>query len=97
PDEPVVRRSVAARLGYDPFVDGPGRVVRVVLSLSARRLRASIEITDESGDLLGTNQLSPRVRDCDTLASAVELAIALAIDPLHASGAAGGPQQGTLP
>jgi hypothetical protein len=86
PDEPEVRRSVAARLGYDPFVDGPGRVVRVVLSLAARRLRASIEITDESGDLLGTNQLSPRVRDCGTLASAIELAIALAIDPLHASG-----------
>jgi hypothetical protein len=97
PDEPEVRRSVAARLGYDPFVDGPGRVVRVVLSLAARRLRASIEITDENGDLLGTNQLSPRVRNCDTLASAIELAIALAIDPLLASGPVHAPSPSPSP
>jgi hypothetical protein len=88
PDEGVLKRAVSARLGYDPFIEGHKvRSVRAVLGPQGRWLRASIELRDADDELLGTNQLTPRVRDCDILASAVELAIALAIDPLRASGA----------
>src|SRR5260221_407237 len=58
PDEGAVRRSVAARLGYDPFVETGGRTVRATLGERGRWLRASIEITDENGELLGQNQLT---------------------------------------
>jgi hypothetical protein len=85
PDEESVRRAVAARLGHDPFVEvDPRRTVRATIGKKGPWLRVSIELSDESGELLGTNQLTPRVRDCHTVASAMELAIALAIDPLHA-------------
>jgi hypothetical protein len=91
PDEPAVRRAVAARLGYDPFVDGDGaagmidRTVRVTIGPSGHWLRATIELVDETGELVGAHQLAPRLRGCDALASAMELAIAIAIDPLRAS------------
>jgi hypothetical protein len=86
PDEEAVRRAVSARLGHDPFVlVDPRRTVRATIGKKGPWLRAVIELSDENGELLGTNQLTPKVRDCDTLASAMELQIALAIDPLHAS------------
>jgi hypothetical protein len=89
PDEPAVRLAVAARLGYDPFVDGAaGRTVRVVLAPAGRWLRASIELVDELGELQGVHQLAPHLHGCDALASAMELAIAIAIDPLRATGVA---------
>jgi hypothetical protein len=87
PEAPALRRAVAARLGYDPFVEPAGRSLRAVIGWKGRWLYASIELTDENGELVGTNQLTPRVRNCDTLASAVALAIALAIDPLHTAAA----------
>jgi len=94
PDEPAVRLAVAARLGYDAFVEGetPGspagtidRTVRVTLAPSGRWLRATIELVDENGELLGAHQLAPRLRGCDAIASAMELAVAIAIDPLRAT------------
>jgi hypothetical protein len=87
PDEDEVRRAVVARLGYDPFVDaGEERTVRAELAPVGRALRARIDLI-EGDEVLGSNQLTLKLRGCDELASAMELAIAIAVDPIRAAGA----------
>ena len=84
PDEAAVRGAVAERLGYDPFAgDAPESVV-VKLKRTDRGLRAEVEIRDRSGHATGARSLdSASARnDCTELASALALAVALAIDPL---------------
>jgi hypothetical protein len=83
PDESEVRKAVAQRLGYDPFGERPLSTVAVTVGRSAKGVRARIEITDAAGEPTGSRELTSRQADCMELAWAVELAISLAIDPLH--------------
>lgn len=55
----------------------------VTVGKSAKGLRARIELTDAAGEPSGSRELTSRQADCLELAWAVELAISLAIDPLH--------------
>jgi hypothetical protein len=83
PDEPEVQKAVVARLGYDPFGERPLSTIAVTVGRSQRGLRARIELTDAAGEVTGSRELTSRQADCLELSWAVELAVSLAIDPLH--------------
>jgi hypothetical protein len=74
---------VAARLGYEPFNDQADERVRAVIQPSGHGLEARIELTDAKGSPKAERRLVSRQRDCAELASSVELAISIAIDPFR--------------
>lgn len=81
PDERWVHASVGARLGRDPFVDdAPTRVVVNISRGAPPALVALVEVTRPDGRV-GKRTLDSPTGDCLELASAVELAVSLALDP----------------
>lgn len=81
PDERWVHASVGARLGRDPFVDdAPTRVVVNISRGAPPALVALVEVTRPDGRV-GKRTLESPTGDCLELASAVELAVSLALDP----------------
>lgn len=81
PDESWVRAAVSARLGRDPFVNDAATRVQVdITSQTPPSLTAQLVVTRENGRV-GKRQLESPSGDCMELASAVELAISLALDP----------------
>jgi hypothetical protein len=87
PDAAAIRAGVRSRLGYDPFSDQANDCMRVTLRESGRVLEARIELADAQGKLRALRRLVSRNRDCAELASSVELAMAIAIDPLVSTAA----------
>ncbi len=81
PDEGAMRRSVAERLGYDPFHDEGGRTLRARVDRPSE-WAVEIRLLDPEGVLIGERQLSSPGNDCAELASSTALAIAIALDPL---------------
>ncbi len=82
PDEPALRDAVAVRLGYDPFTPDRGPLLNATVRRAGGGLRASIEMRNDAGAVVGARELSSTHADCVELASFVALAISLAIDPL---------------
>ncbi len=82
PDEQAMRRSVAERLGYDPFHPEGSRALRARVDRSATEWTVDIQLLDAQGALIGERQLSSPGGDCTELASSAALAIAIALDPL---------------
>jgi hypothetical protein len=82
PDEPLMRQLVAARLGYDPFRDQSQRAIAVTITRDPKGFRAVLELRDDTGKVVGTRTLSSTSSDCNELASAIALALTIAIDPL---------------
>ena len=82
PDEESVRAAVAARLGYQPFSPGAPRTVTVTVRGDEHGLVAHVELSDALGEVNGVRRITSPRRDCGELASALELAVAIAIDPL---------------
>lgn len=80
PADVSLRESMAARLGYDPFVaDGRHRLL-VQLGGSRGRLRALVTLTEPDGAALGRRALrAPRGR-CAELFATVALAASLAVE-----------------
>jgi hypothetical protein len=87
PDLATIQAGVAARLGYDPFSDRAGDLVRATIQQSGRGIEARIEMTDAKGSPRAERRLLSHQRDCAELASSVELAISIAIDPFRLSSA----------
>lgn len=83
PDGATIQAGVAARLGYEPFNDRADDCVRAIIQPSGHGLEARIELTDAKGSPKAERRLVSRQRDCAELASAVELAISIAIDPFR--------------
>lgn len=81
PSVQQIRASVAARLGYDLSSAGEALVL-VRFSRTDTELHADLQLFDAEGTEVGSRQLSGRSGACRELADSVELAIALAIDPL---------------
>lgn len=82
PDEQWVRSAVAGRLGRDPFSPDAATVVRARIdSAQEGGLTALVEVERADGTT-GRRSLDSPAGDCLELASAVELAITLAIEPL---------------
>lgn len=81
PDERWVRSAVSARLGRDPFDAAGENAVSVQLArASGAALVATVEVV-RPGGRVGRRTLDSPTGDCLELASAVELAISLALDP----------------
>jgi hypothetical protein len=81
PDEAALRGAVASRLGYDPFRADAPRTITAAIARAGAALRAVVKLSDASGKVTGTRQLSSEQNDCSELLGAVTLAISLAIDP----------------
>jgi len=82
PDEAWVRGAVAARLGRDPFDASAATAVRARIDRGeGPALEAQVEVERADGTT-GRRRLDSPTGDCLELASAVELAITLAIEPL---------------
>ena len=84
PDEAAVRDAVSSRLGYFPFDSRADRTVRARITSAGAGagLRAEVALVAPNGEVTGGRQLSTPTGDCAELASAMELAISIAIDPL---------------
>jgi hypothetical protein len=82
PDATAIRTGVAARLGYDPFQAQAEDRVHAAIRQVGRLLEARIELVDGHGQLKAQRRLVSHQHDCTELASSVELAIAIAIDPV---------------
>ncbi len=80
PDEATLRRSVAARVGYDPFFPWAKRTVVASLARRSRDFVAIVSLVDEQGVAHGDRELRAS-GDCAELLDAMALAIAIAIDP----------------
>jgi hypothetical protein len=81
PEEPELRRSVAARLGYDLFF--PWAAVTVVVEITKARARgfhARVEIVDSHGLVRGQRAIDATSEDCGDVVRAVALAISIAVD-----------------
>ena len=82
-DLATLQAGVAARLGYEPFSDQAEDLVQVTIQQSGHGLEARIEMTDAKGSPKAERRLVSRQRDCAELASSVELAVSIAIDPFR--------------
>ncbi len=91
PNEEVIRRGVAARLGREGFDASADRRLRVEMSGHKLGFSARINVYDASGELAGTRSIATAESDCGELVHAMELAIAIAIDPLYTLGAGQAP------
>ena len=91
PDVVAIQAGVAARLGYEPFDERAGELLRATIHQSGHGLEARIEMTDANGGLKAERKLVSHQRDCAELASAVELAVSIAIDPFRMAPSPPGP------
>ena len=80
-EEPVLRRAVARRLGYDPFVGVSDNIVVAELRGEANGLSARVLVVEKGKIVGGTRELVSNTQDCEELLLAVALAISIAIDP----------------
>jgi hypothetical protein len=80
PSEHALREAIADQLGYYPFSDEGDSLIAVSVRHAGGELRARIELSDNDGRRVGARELS--AASCDELASAIELAVGLAIDAL---------------
>ena len=95
PDAEVVQQAVRARLGYDPFREPAEIVIRAAVGRQGKDLRARVVLESAEG-ASGERSFDSQRSDCTEIASAMELAIAIAIDPLSA-GRAGPTEPEILP
>src|SRR3954466_11584478 len=72
-DEQSLRDAVSARLGYDPFDSKSTRALSVAIARERKGLRATVELRDAAGQVLGTRELTST--SCTELASALGLAV----------------------
>jgi hypothetical protein len=85
PDAQAFADGVAGRLGYEPFDAGADGLVRVTVGRRERALEARIEMVDANGKTKAERLFTSRRSDCAELAATMELAIAIALDPFHAT------------
>ncbi len=81
PDEEAIRQAVAARLGYEAFKADAILGIAVSVSKDEHLLRARVLLERANGQSIGERELTSGPYECTELASAIELAISIAIDP----------------
>ena len=84
PNEASFRRKVAARLGYDPFVEKAARAVEIKFAVSGKRVSATTRLRmPTKPDSVRSLEEAPD--HCEELSDAVAAGVAVAIDPVRAS------------
>lgn len=82
PDEAVLKDAVHRQLGYAVFERTPvTRVIDVSVVRVRGRFVARLSLRSDIGEALGSREIESRGTTCEELASALGLAIALALDP----------------
>jgi hypothetical protein len=97
PDQDVVRRAVAARLGYDPFFPNSDKTIIARVLREPQRLRGEVELVDERGTRVGLREFSANLGECQDLVHAMALSISIAIDPKSAETYRQGPSDEPAP
>ena len=82
PDEISLRKAVAERLGYDPFVASAPQTVVVRMTGLGEKLRAEIDLVDERGITTGSRVLAGKARQCDELLRSLALTLSITLDPM---------------
>jgi hypothetical protein len=72
---------VAARLGYEPFVEQSDSKLSVEFARERAELVGRVKLTSTSGESRGQRTLRSADADCVELSTSVALAVALALDP----------------
>ena len=85
PEQAALKKAVARRLGYDPFLLSAPHMIVAEVSGSASELRARARLLDESGIVLGSRELLGKGSDCAELIASLALAISLTLDPMAAA------------
>lgn len=70
-----------SRLGRDPFANDAERNIEGSVARDGQVWRAHLSVIGPDGVVVGSRDLQSGEQDCSTLADAVTLAVALAIDP----------------
>ncbi len=86
PSQAELQQGIVARLGRDPFWGKGARQMWITISRSGTELVATIAAQAEDGGAAQVRAVTSRRAECVELASAVELAVAIAIDPGAALG-----------
>jgi hypothetical protein len=84
PDKQAVLDAVRARLGFDPFREPAEITIRATVQRQGEELRARIVLSGPT-EQPGERDLVSRRSDCSELASVMDLALSIAIDPLSIS------------
>lgn len=83
PDERWIRQAVSARLGFDPFKEASDTKVDAVIVRAERGLKGTLQVNDPARERPARRELASVAGDCLELASAMELAIVIAVDPQY--------------
>jgi hypothetical protein len=82
PAPKATEEAVAARLGYNPFQPEAKELIEVLIfAEKTGGMAATMRLVDAAGKEQGKRELNTTSRDCGELASALQLAIAIAVDP----------------
>lgn len=87
PDARVIEARTRAWLGRDPFSSTAKTSAEISVARSGNGFAARIRVRDEDGSIAGERRIVSDEPSCDTLASAVALALAVHVDPNAAFGA----------
>ena len=96
PNEATFRGLVAARLGYEPFVDESALALLVVLRQQSNGVEGRLELTAR-GEPRGERAMSSALGDCYELAASLALAAAVAVDPERVRAQTTAPEPKTAP
>lgn len=82
PDQVALKKAVAKRLGYDPFLVAATHTIVAEMSGDGAELQARARLLDDEGIVLGTREFNEKDADCSELLSSLALAISLTLDPM---------------
>jgi hypothetical protein len=82
PSEAEIREGISARLGHDPFAPTASSRVSMAVEQVAKQLRGRVLLERGPEEKIREQQFTSGVDECKDLASAMELAVAIAIDPM---------------
>jgi hypothetical protein len=82
PASKTMENAIAARLGFFPFDERGTVLVRATIRSEAQELIGVVEMTDQSGKVVGRRVLRSSSSDCEGLTEAMAVAISVALEPL---------------
>jgi hypothetical protein len=97
PDEAIVRKEVAGRLGYDPFFPTADKTIIVRIERGRDQLSGRVELVDSTGIVRGLREVTGEPDRCQDLINTIALTISIAIDPATAAGPVASPRQEASP